>query len=393
MTANLDDFIIDSRKLVGLEATDVPEGWSDIDWPAIRRFTTALGDRNELYYDPVYTLKTRYQSLLAPPTYLVGVRTPSASGAFPSETNYGLAPMQSGVEFEWFDIIRLGQRLRSELKLTGVQEGRRTTFKGNPKTAELSCEAAYRGFYEGLIGRAKGNMTFASYESGKDFFLDRGIYAYSDKEIETITGEMDKVIKTPPRGMVPLYWGKDVQVGDELPQLVKLLTFDGLSQWTVAEGRERLRANIMFPNLKKMPSRVVTNPTTNWPYWDVYTCDNDINSCKAGGYNAPYARGLNLACLASQLLTNWMGDDGFLRSFKMELSVPNTLLYGDTMSIRGQVAEKYKEKVSGIEYRAVEVNVEETNQLGEILGNGNATVYLPDRGHEVKLPIPSGRTL
>ncbi len=388
MTENIDRFIQDSSKLVGSEATDVPMGWSEVDWPAIRRFTSALGDRNNLYFDPVYTLRTRYQSLLAPPSYLAGVRTPTASGTFTGETDYGLAAMQSGVEFEWFDVIRLGQKLKNTLTLTGVKEGKRTAFKGK-RTAELSCDATYSGFYEGLIGKAKGNMTFVPFESGKELFLDREVYAYSDKEIEKITAELDNVIKTPPRGMVPLYWGADVKVGDELPQLVKHITYDGLSQWTVAEGKERLRANLILQNLKNMPNRVVTNPTTNWPYWDVYSCADDINSCRAGGYNAPYARGLHLACLASQLLTNWMGDDGFLRSLKMEFSVPNTLLYGDTMWIRGKVADKYKEKVGGEEYRAVDVSVEEINQLGETIGKGSAIIYLPDRGYQVKLPIPA----
>ncbi len=387
---NVGKFIEDSKKLVGLEAVDVPEGWTEIDWPAIRRFTTALGDTNDLYYDPVYTLRTRYQSLIAPPTYLVGVRTPFAPGAFNGETNYDLAAMQSSVEFEWFDVIRLGQRLRSELKLTSVDEGKLATAKMSKKTAILGCEASYTGLYEGLLGKARGEMTFVPYESGKEFFLDRGIYRYSDQELERITCEMDDaMLKTLPRGMTPLY-SESVRVGDALPQLVKHLTLEGLLQWTIAEGRERLRGPILHQSLKGMPGRVVTNPTTNWPYWDIYVCNDDVNSCKAGGYNAPYARGLMVACLASQLLTNWMGDDGFLRRLRVDLNVPNAFLYGDTMWIKGKVTDKYREKLGGNEYRAVDVSIEETNQLGETLGKGDATVYLPDRGHEVKLPIPRG---
>ncbi len=386
MDGNLGKFIEDSHKLIGAEALDVPSGWPNIDWPAVRRLATALGDRNDLYFDPMYAVRTRYQSVAAPPAYLVSVRAPAASGAF-NYAPYGLAPMQSGVEFEWFDVMRLGQRLRSELKLSSVNEGSLESAKLSKEVAELGCEASYKGLYEGVIGRAKGKMTFVPFESGKEFFVDRGIYRYSDEEIAKITGEMDDMIKTPPRGMVPLYHDT-VSIGDELPQLIKHLTLEGLLQWTLAEGRERLRGPILHQNLKRMPGRIVTNPSTKWPYWDLYTCNDDVNSCRAGGYNAPYARGLMVACLASQLLTNWIGDDGFLRRLRMDLSVPNAFLYGDTMWIRGKVADKYREKVGEETYRAVDIDIEETNQLGETLGRGSATVYLPERGYEVNLPVP-----
>jgi hypothetical protein len=303
--------------------------------------------------------------------------------------NYGLAAMQSSIELEWFDVIRLGQRLRSELMLTEVREAHRAWSKRRKRTAELDCEASYRGFYEGLIGAAKGTMTFIPYESGKEFFLDREIYQYSDEELEKIVREMDEMIKTTPRGMIPRYWKDDVAIGDKLPPLLKHLTLNCMEQWVLAEGRERVRAKIVYDNLKEMPGRVTRNPTTNWPYWDVDASHEDINSCIAGGYRAPYARGLQVACLASQLLTNWMGDDGFLRRLTIELMVPNAYLYGDTLWITGTVVNKYKEKIKDTTYRTVEVDIKETNQLGELLGKGTGTIYLPDRGHEVQLPIPT----
>jgi acyl dehydratase len=385
---HLDRFLDDSRKLVGMEAADVPFGFPIVDRPSIRRFATALGDRNDLYYDPVYCIRTRYQTLTAPPPYLVGVRTPSATGAF-NTANYGLAAMQSGLELEWLDVIRLGQRLHSELTLVDVREGQRTVQTTRKRTGELRCTAAYCGSYEGLIGKAKGVMTFISYTSGHEFLLDREIYQYSEKELAHIVSDMDAMLKTPIRGMIPRYWADDVSVGDELPQLVKHQTLNTMEQWVIAEGRERVFAELVFRNLTQMKGRIVQNPTTNWPFWDVDASHEDINSAQAGGYHAPYSRGLQVACFPAQLLTNWMGDTGFLRRLTINLDVPNSFLYGDTLWIKGTVVDKYKEKIDNTMYHAVDVDIQEVNQLDDMLGTGTATVYLPDRGHDVKLPIPS----
>jgi hypothetical protein len=246
----------------------------------------------------------------------------------------------------------------------------------------------YCGSYEGLIGKARGVMTFIPYTSGKELFLDREIYRYSEKELASIVADMDAMLETPLQGMTPRYWADDVSVGDELPQLVKHQTLNTMEQWVIAEGRERVFAELVFHNLKHMRGRIVRNPTTNWPFWDVDASHEDINSALAGGYRAPYSRGLQVACFPTQLLTNWMGDTGFLRRFSINLNIPNSFLYGDTLWIKGTVVDKYKEKIHNTMYHAVDVDIRETNQLGEVLGTGTATVYLPDRGHEVKLPIP-----
>ena len=87
----------------------------------------------------------------------------------------------------------------------------------------------------------------------------------------------------------------------------------------------------------------------------------------------------------SQVLTNWMGDLGFLRS--MSLDLPNHFFYEDTLWLDGQVTKKFKENAGTEEYNAVEVKISGRNQLGDTLVDGNAVVYLPERGFLVGLPI------
>jgi acyl dehydratase len=386
---NVDDFIDDCAKLFGDEAIDIPVGWIEIDYPALQKFVMALGDENPLFNDANYALTTKYHTLIAPPSFLVGIRAPAARGAF-IQKDYGLASLQSQVAFELVDVIRLGDQPSSTLTLTGVAEGQRRTPTGLKRTVDLTCEGAYWNAYGGRLGTTRGTMTFIPYERGKEFLSDRMFHKYSADEIERIESDLQN--EQPPRGRTPRYWREDVSVGDALPPLVKgAINLAEMEHWLVAEGRWAWQmgwGNLTYHEVQKTPGLITTNPSTNWPYWNYDQTWEDVQSCELGGFHVPYCRGLMVASLTTQLLTDWMGDDGFLRRFQLDLAVPNLLLYQDTLWINGQVVDKYKEKIGGVVYRAVEVQVQGINQLGETIASGAATVYLPDRGHSVELPIP-----
>jgi len=72
----------------------------------------------------------------------------------------------------------------------------------------------------------------------------------------------------------------------------------------------------------------------------------------------------------------------------LDVDLPNHFLYRDTMWLSGEVTDKYKEKVSHEDYYAIDLQLHGTNQLGEAVAVGSATVYLPSPGHLVTLPIP-----
>ncbi|MEK7777225.1 MAG: acyl dehydratase [Chloroflexota bacterium] len=74
-----------------------------------------------------------------------------------------------------------------------------------------------------------------------------------------------------------------------------------------------------------------------------------------------------------QLLTDWIGDEGFLKRISYSnrgISVP-----GDVLTCKGKVTKKYEE--DGQHF--VECEVWEENQRGEVLVPGSAVVILPSR--------------
>ena len=78
-------------------------------------------------------------------------------------------------------------------------------------------------------------------------------------------------------------------------------------------------------------------------------------------------------CWLSQVATNWMGDDGFLKRLYGRLHLFNYV--GDTTWIKGEVTAKRQE---GDEY-LVDIEIKAENQLKELTAGGTATVVLPAR--------------
>jgi hypothetical protein len=81
-----------------------------------------------------------------------------------------------------------------------------------------------------------------------------------------------------------------------------------------------------------------------------------------------------------------MSDAGFLRNLSVTLPAP--WVYGDTMWLTGFVTRKYREAIGNELYHAVEVDITGTNQLQETVLTGTATVFLPEPGRSVTLPVP-----
>ena len=75
-----------------------------------------------------------------------------------------------------------------------------------------------------------------------------------------------------------------------------------------------------------------------------------------------------------QLMSNWTGDDGFLRRLNVAVRRPN--IFGDVSWCRAKVVDKRLEE--GAHLVDLEAWVE--NQLGEATAQGTAVVELPARG-------------
>ena len=74
-----------------------------------------------------------------------------------------------------------------------------------------------------------------------------------------------------------------------------------------------------------------------------------------------------------QLMTNWMGDDGFLRRLSVQVRRPN--IFGDVSWCKARVADKRIDDGAHV----VDLELTVVNQLAETTAAGSAVVELPSR--------------
>jgi len=91
----------------------------------------------------------------------------------------------------------------------------------------------------------------------------------------------------------------------------------------------------------------------------------------ATGLLGSYDYGCERCCWMGHLLTNWMGDDGFLTKMYVELRLFNVV--GDTTWCRGKVIAKREEG----DERLVDLEIWGENQRGAVTTKGTATIRLP----------------
>lgn len=101
---------------------------------------------------------------------------------------------------------------------------------------------------------------------------------------------------------------------------------------------------------------------------------HDPDYCRSMGYEQPFVMLAFYYGLFGRLITDWIGEEGFLRKFYMEMRKMN-LLY-DTVTLKGKVTRKYVEDGD----HRVDADIWIENDKQGVTTPGNCTVILPTRG-------------
>ena len=107
---------------------------------------------------------------------------------------------------------------------------------------------------------------------------------------------------------------------------------------------------------------------------DFYPVHYDKGFARSGGHQEIFVNTRFMQSCFSRLLTDWIGDEGWLRKFRMEMRRMNRL--GDTMVLKGKVTDKYVK--DGEHY--VELDVWAENEREGVTTPSKATVILPSKG-------------
>ncbi len=317
---------------------------------AVRHWTHGIGDRN-----PYWTAGG-----VAPPTILFALdRIVSGYvGGLP-----GIHAMYGGTDFRWERPIRVDDRIVGDSVLHAlvekpsrfarrtIQQIYRTTFRN--QRDEIVCEA------DSWCFRTERDT---ARERGK--YKSDGPHRYSTEEL----AEIRRAYATEEiRGRTPRFWD-DVTVGDIVPPVVKgPLTVTSVVAFVQGWGSLYVRAHgLAFEMFERHPALGIPNAfgvpePPERVHWDEAMA-------RAVGVPGAYDYGPERVAWLGHLVTNWMGDAGFLRRLNARVLRHN--LIGDTTWCRGRVTAKGGGGVVALELVG-------TNQRGETTASATAEVVLP----------------
>jgi acyl dehydratase len=333
---------------------------------AIRKFCDGIGDPNPLWRDEQYAQSTRYGSLIAPPSWLGSV--------FPTWVLQGLPGVhafQTSTDWEFYRPVLLGERIIPECIFTYFRV-MNSEFAG--RSILERQEARYFNQNGELVARAK----VAGLRAERPATRAKGKYnsiqlphPWTEKELETIEDEvMDEQI----RGSNTRYW-EDVEIGEKLPQIVRgPLGLSDIIAYCIGASPVQIKAHgLALREYRKHPAWAFRDSTT-FALEPIYGVHYNKAAANSAGLPYPYDTAVQRHCWLMQLMTNWMGDDGWLK--RSYAKYRNFVYLSDVLWIRGKVTRKYIDESGKC---CVDIKTTATNQRGEEVMPGVSTVVFPSR--------------
>jgi acyl dehydratase len=377
----IDAAAIDSaRAMIGVPLRRDRMRWVRSATPdAIRHFAWGIGDDNPLWTDEAYAATTRWGSIIAPPCFLYAVDYTVVAPKLP-----GVQWIYAGTDWTWWDQVHAGAQLESTAMLTAVEEKHGRTFAHWVlQTGEVRYTGA-DGHVIAVAGTTCARTPRAETPSTPRPNRTERAPAeplYTKAQLLEIE---EQVLAERPRGAEPRIWD-DVNEGEALPAVVKgpLSIIDIVAWYSATQGAEPYGgAHGRAVRYRRRHQDWHVNPVTGAP--DAAGRGHlEAATGKDVGMGGAYDVGPQRISWAGQMLTDWMGDDGFLHRLKVVLHHPN--LVGNTTWWHGLVSGKRQLE----ETCFVDIELRAEDQDGRVTASGTATVVLPSHEHgEVPLPLP-----
>lgn len=357
------------RERIGVKITNTVEPWNyEATRDAIRHYAHGIGDDNPLWCDPEYAAKTKYGSIVALPSFLF--TTSRLISGYCGGLS-GVHAMWAGADWTWHKPVLRNDVITTEAYLKDLVE-HQTKFAGR----------AFQQIYHVDFFNQNGDLVAEAdswvFRTDRDEARERGTkYTEVKGKVEPFTEEQLAEFsalyeKEEIRGATPRYW-EDVKEGEELPTLMKgPMTVTGFICYAQGWGGLYIRANKLAWKMQQAHPGLGIKNRFNVPdcpervHWD------EAFALEVGAPGA-YDYGPERCSWLTHQLTNWMGDDGFLRKSKSQVRRHNP--DGDAIFINGTVVRKFVEDGKHL----VEIQQKAETHRGEVSATGVAIVELPSR--------------
>ena len=295
---------------------------SEVTTDAVRHFAWGIGDNNPLWVDQDYSPPTGLTTTVAPPSFAYAIdETTVAPGFNEYERHYEV------VKWEWFHRLEIGDRISAESKILGEDHDSAADVIWQHGETSFHCSG------KGVV--AKANVTTRRDKKELTPVDERDEIKYTPEQLSEIE---EAILNEKCRGASPRYC-EELSVGDPLGIVTKgPLSIMDIVAWCAG---------------------TMGSPDTQKGF-------------STGGLDDQTATGPQLAAWVMHLLTNWMGDNGFLHELTITFSGLPSL--GSTTTISGSVTSTFMDENKCF----CEITFTCLLQNGELIANGIALIGVPN---------------
>lgn len=361
----------DLRRRIGKKIGDTAEPWCyEATRDNIRHYAHGIGDDNPLWCDPEYAAKTKYEGIIALPSFLFSTSRIVSGyvGGLP-----GVHAMWSGADWNWHKPVHRNDTISTEASLKDLVE-HQTKFAGR------AIQQIYHVDFYNQHGDLVADADSWCFRTERDHAREQGTKykevrareprRYTDEELAEA---YSLYAKEEVRGAQTRFW-EDVTEGEELPVMFKgPMTVTGFIAFAQGWGGLYIRANkIAWKLIDAHPGVGIKNR------FGIPDCPERVHweedfALEVGAPGA-YDYGPERVSWLTHHMTNWMGDEGFLRKATSKIRRHNP--EGDMLFIKGRVKRKFIEDGKHL----VEIEQEAHNQDNELSVLGTGIVELRSRG-------------
>ena len=332
----------------------------------IRKFVDGIGDPNPLWRDVDYARKSRYRSLIAPPSWVASV--------FPTWVLQGLPGVhafQTSTDWQFHKPVYEDDRIKPK-----------STFKNfrflESGFAGRSILETQEARYFNQLGELVAQAEVTGLRAERAEVRERNKYGnftlphpWTDAELSAI---QEQALNEKIRGADVRYW-EDISAGDEIPAVIKgpLGLTDIIAYCVGAAPVSILAHEVALREYQMHPAWAFRDPDSK-SLEPIYSVHYNVNAARGAGLPLPFDIGTQRHCWLIQMLTNWMGNDGWLK--RCYARYTGFVFFSDVIWIRGRVTKKYVD-VNG-EY-CVDIVTTAENQRGEEVMPGESTIILPSK--------------
>lgn len=382
----VDRYIEEQTALVGKPViidpeapSSFPQAHSLVTEDVIKGFAINIGDNNPLFVEPEYARTTRWGSVIAPPGRFISYV--GETGSFPrGNVVPGSNFLYGGTTYEMFDVIRPGDSFTIRDTRVDFREKKLTPEKAaRYRLLSIVSQREYINQHGKAVLSATGNvMITCAYPRQTGEESPNAVYAdtpskpsYTDEELDALYQYYEDYYNGKhTRGKATRFW-EDVSVGDETGTLLKgPHDVTDMAAFICAVGGTLGNSATKWESLRILHTD--RDPDTRaWLSRDAFHYSDRY--ALAAGMPAAMVYGALQEAYVSECVTDWMGDDGFLKTLAIQQRKP--CFHGDIIQVQGTVTGKREDSGAHI----VELDLLSINRAGEKLCISKAEVSLPSR--------------